>query len=103
MTKTYKLFKTYCIIAIAVFCVLLFAVGICTAKYQTDKAVFKATYSTARIFSSENNITVNLGGKIISFDPQSVNENLERIRAVLLIPINNIIEFVRNAAYLINR
>lgn len=101
MNKTYKFFRTYCLIAITVLFILLFSVGICTAKFQTDETVFKATYSTARMFASEKNVTVNLGGKIISFMPQTVIFVFERARPILLAPINNVIELIKQIADLV--
>lgn len=95
MNKTYRLFKSYCLTVIAVLCVSLLVIGICTAKLQTDEAVFKANYSTVRVLAGESNITVNLGGRILSFSPEAISAVCEKLRIVFLAPINNIIEIVK--------
>lgn len=95
MKKNYRLFRVYCLSAICILGVLLFAVGMCTAKFQTDETVFKATYSTVRVFSGENSVTVNFGGRILSFVPSTVISVLEKIRPIFLSPINNFVELIR--------
>lgn len=101
MDKTYRIFKAYCLTVIAVLCVLLFAVGIYTAKLQTDETVFKSTYSTVRVLTGENNVTVNLGGRILNFVPDTASAIFEKARIVLLAPINNIIELIKQAVGLL--
>lgn len=97
MKTNYKLFRAYCLTAICILGALLFAVGLCTAKFQTDETVFKATYSTVGVFSSDDSVTVNLGGKIISFTPSEIAYVFEKVRLIFLAPINNLIELVRVA------
>lgn len=95
MRKTASLFRTYCIVCIAVLCILLFTVGFFTAKHQTETAVFKAAYSVVRVYSSPQNLTLNFAGKVINVSPKTVLSVFNRIRGILLIPFNNIIDLVR--------
>lgn len=95
MKKNYRLFKIYCLMSIAVLGVLLVSVGLLSAKYETDETVFKATYSTVRVFSGENNVTVNLGGKILSFVPSNFISVFEALRPFILAPINNFLELIK--------
>ena len=94
MNKTYRLFRAYCLTAITVLCLLLLAVGICTAKIQTDETVFKSAYSSVGVFACESGVTVNLGGKILSFMPETALSVLEKVRMIFLAPINNLIEII---------
>ena len=98
MTKTYKLFRVYCFICIIVLCVLLVAVGFLTAKYQTEETVFKATYSTVRVYSSEENLVVNFAGNILQLAPDKIADTIEKIRPVVLAPVNNVIELIKAIA-----
>lgn len=95
MKKNYRLFRIFCLTSIAILGLLLLSVGLLTAKYETDEAVFKATYSTVRIFSGENNVTVNLGGKILNFVPSRLISIFEALRPLILAPINNFLELVK--------
>ncbi len=95
MNKRYKLFRIYCILAIFILGALLFAVGLCTAKFQTDETVFKATYSTVRVFSAEDSMTLNFGGNILTFNPSDIIRIFEKARVVLLAPFNNFIELIK--------
>lgn len=95
MTKTYKLFRVYCFICTVVLCVLLVVTGFLTAKYQTEETVFKATYSTVRVYSSEENLIVNFAGNIIHLVPQKIIYIIEKASPVVLAPINNVIELIK--------
>lgn len=98
MNKTYRLFRAYCLTAITVLCLLLLAVGVCTAKIQTDETVFKAAYSTVGVFAAKDSVTVNLGGKILNFMPRTAISLCEKARIILLAPINNLIEIILRLA-----
>ncbi|MDD6021805.1 MAG: hypothetical protein ACI4GA_04760 [Acutalibacteraceae bacterium] len=95
MTGTYKLFRTYCITAIISLCLLLLSVGVCTAKFRTDEAAFKANYSTVSVFTAQDDVTVNLGGRIMNFSPQKVTKAIEKSRPIVLAPVNDIIEILK--------
>lgn len=97
MNKTYRLFKAYCLTVIAVLFISLLVIGIYTVKIQTGEAVFKSTYSTVRVLKGEDIITLNLGGRIFAFSPESLYAVFSRVRLVLLYPINNIIELLGQA------
>lgn len=95
MTKTYKLFRVYCFTCIIVLCILLVIIGFLTAKYQTEETVFKAAYSTVRVYSSDENLIVNFAGNIVHLAPEKIVYIIEKARPVVFAPINNVIELVK--------
>ena len=70
MTKNYRLFRSYCLVCIISLSVLLGATGFLTARQRTEETVFNSSYSTVRVFSSEENVVVNLAGRVFRFVPQ---------------------------------
>lgn len=97
MTKNYKLFRVYCLICIASLCALLAVTGFLTAKQQTEETVFNATYSTVRVYSSEENVVINAAGKVIHFVPQKFIYIIEKAKPVIFAPVNNVIELAEAA------
>ena len=97
MTKTYRLFRVYCLICIASLCALLAVTGFLTAKHQTEETVFNASYSTVRVYSSEENVVVNMAGKVFHFVPQKFIYIIEKAKPVIFAPVNNVIELAEAA------
>lgn len=95
MTKTYRLFRVYCFVCVSVLCVLLVVIGFLTAKYQTEETVFKSTHSTVRVYSSSENIVMNMAGKVVKIREDEVEEAIDKVSPIIFMPIDNVIELIK--------
>lgn len=94
MTKSYKIFRIYCIIAIIALCLLLLTVGFLTAKYQTETAVFSSSHSVMQVYPANDGVVVNLSGKIISLESQTGKDIFDFLSYTVLAPLNNLIRAI---------
>ena len=95
MTKSYKIFRVYCIIAISILCILLLTVGFLTAKYQTETAVFSSSHSVMQVYPANDGVVINLSGKIISVESQIGKDIFRSLSYTVFAPFNNLIQAIR--------